>query len=321
MNYRHIYHAGNFADIVKHFTLIAIIEQLKKKEKPFAVLDAFAGIGQYDLLSVEALKTNESINGVQKLLQYANLKKIRPELIQKFLNIISLNPKSIYPGSPRIIHQLLRTHDRLIACELHPEDYKSLKILFTCTNNRPLSKLSEERGFGGDTERRSAAHSRFVSDSSTGPVYKSSAEVEFRKRSNISIHQLDAYLAIKAFLPFIENRGLVFIDPPFERKDEFSKLIEALKIIKHRASNICVLIWYPIKSTAEIKKFYQDYKIIGFKEALTIDFMLLDSPNNMHQCGLLVINPPNIKNEISALMKYLTDNIFLNQAKFKISVI
>ncbi len=223
-------------------------------------------------MSVEALKTNENINGVQKLLQYADSQKIRPELIQKFLNIISLNQKSIYPGSPRIIHQLLRMYDRLVACELHPEDYKSLKTLFTRTNN-------------------------------------------------ISIHQLDAYLAIKAFLPFTENRGLVFIDPPFERKDEFSKLIEALKIIKHRASNICVLIWYPIKNTAEIKKFYQDYQIIGFKEALTIDFMLLDSPNNMHQCGLLVINPPNIKNEISTLMKYLTDNIFLNQAKSKISII
>ena len=272
MNYRHIYHAGNFADIVKHLTLIAIIEQLKKKEKPFAVLDAFAGIGQYDLLSVEALKTNENINGVQKLLQYADSQKIRPELIQKFLNIISLNKKSIYPGSPRIIHQLLRTYDRLVACELHTEDYKSLKVLFTRTNN-------------------------------------------------ISIHQLDAYLAIKAFLPFAENRGLVFIDPPFERKDEFSKLIEALKIIKRRASNICVLIWYPIKNTAEIKKFYQEYQIIGFKEALIIDFMLLDSPNNMHQCGLLIINPPNIKNEISALIKYLIDNIFLNQAKSRISVI
>lgn len=69
MNYRHIYHAGNFADIVKHLVLIAIIEQLKNKEKPFAVLDAFAGIGLYDLTSEAATKTLESHNGIGKLLQ------------------------------------------------------------------------------------------------------------------------------------------------------------------------------------------------------------------------------------------------------------
>lgn len=100
MNYRHIYHAGNFADIVKHLVLISILAQLKKKGKPFAVLDAFAGLGLYDLNSEAASKTLESDTGINKLLQATD--PVPQLLLQTFLNIINIAGKSHYPGSPFI---------------------------------------------------------------------------------------------------------------------------------------------------------------------------------------------------------------------------
>lgn len=124
MNYRHIYHAGNFADIVKHLVLIAILEQLKNKEKPFAVLDAFAGLGLYDLASEAASKTLEYNNGIGKLLQALDH---TPKSLKIFLSVINSVGQNFYPGSPFIINKLLRLQDRLIACELHPTDYLDLK--------------------------------------------------------------------------------------------------------------------------------------------------------------------------------------------------
>lgn len=128
MNYRHIYHAGNFADIVKHLVLISILEQLKKKEKPFAVLDAFTGLGLYDLNSEVASKTLESDTGINKLLQATDP---IPQLLQTFLNIINIAGKSHYPGSPFIIKQLLRPNDRLIACELSSKRLFKFKKIIT----------------------------------------------------------------------------------------------------------------------------------------------------------------------------------------------
>ena len=124
MNYRHIYHAGNFADIVKHITLISVIEELLKKPKPFTVLDAFAGIGRYDLESIEALKTRESGDGVGRFLDTSS--DITPLLVQKFLKLACGSPR-YYLGSPMIVAQMLREQDRLIACELHPEDHRVLR--------------------------------------------------------------------------------------------------------------------------------------------------------------------------------------------------
>lgn len=129
MNYRHIYHAGNFADVIKHIVLLALINSLKHKEKPFCVLDTHAGIGLYPLQSRETQKTQEYQNGVARL--FFNSDKSIPILVAKYLKIIQQfnrgNELNFYPGSPLITLALLREHDRLIACELHKEDVSILK--------------------------------------------------------------------------------------------------------------------------------------------------------------------------------------------------
>lgn len=126
MNYRHIYHAGNFADVVKHAVLCRILEALKRKDKPFFALDTHAGLGSYDLESAEAAKTGEAALGIGRLLAAADA----PDLLAPYVAAVrAINPGRAvrwYPGSPRLIRTLLRPGDRLAAVELHPEDARAL---------------------------------------------------------------------------------------------------------------------------------------------------------------------------------------------------
>ncbi|MBK6436991.1 MAG: 23S rRNA (adenine(2030)-N(6))-methyltransferase RlmJ [Rhodanobacteraceae bacterium] len=127
MNYRHAYHAGNFADVFKHVVLIALIEALKAKQAAFAVLDTHAGAGRYSLSSEEALKTGEFRDGVMRLVAAERL----PTLVHAYLHLVqSQNGAQTYPGSPLIAAQLLRDHDRLMLCEIQDAEVESLRQLF-----------------------------------------------------------------------------------------------------------------------------------------------------------------------------------------------
>ncbi|MBN9551523.1 MAG: 23S rRNA (adenine(2030)-N(6))-methyltransferase RlmJ [Alphaproteobacteria bacterium] len=134
MNYRHAYHAGNFADVVKHAVLARLVEYLKQKDKAFRVIDTHAGIGRYDLASVEAGKTGEWQGGIGRLAE-AVLEPRAAALLKPYLEAVrAQNPAGglvHYPGSPLIVRHLLRNQDRLTAIELHPEDAARLKSVFT----------------------------------------------------------------------------------------------------------------------------------------------------------------------------------------------
>lgn len=132
MNYRHAYHAGNFSDVVKHAALALLIEALKRKDKPFFVLDTHAGTGRYDLASAEALKTNEAESGIMRLWAAP---RVPAELDAYVSAVAALNggregKLRWYPGSPRLINALLRPRDRLTAVELHPDDAAKLAAEF-----------------------------------------------------------------------------------------------------------------------------------------------------------------------------------------------
>lgn len=130
MNYRHIYHAGNFADVVKHALLALVIDYLTRKDKPFFVLDTHAGIGAYDLESEPARRTGESRDGIDRVLAAGSPP---PELgpYRRALDTVAAGrPGRWYPGSPRLARALMRPADRLVAVELHPEDVETLKAEF-----------------------------------------------------------------------------------------------------------------------------------------------------------------------------------------------
>ncbi|MEZ5775339.1 MAG: 23S rRNA (adenine(2030)-N(6))-methyltransferase RlmJ [Hyphomicrobiaceae bacterium] len=132
MNYRHAYHAGNFADVMKHAVLALVLEHLKLKPQPFRVIDTHAGIGRYDLMGPEAAKTNEWEAGIGRIAgaDAAPLPGAIAALLAPYLEIVAaLNPDQRlrhYPGSPLLALRLMRPADRLIANELHPEDAEAL---------------------------------------------------------------------------------------------------------------------------------------------------------------------------------------------------
>jgi 23S rRNA (adenine2030-N6)-methyltransferase len=133
MNYRHAYHAGNFADVVKHAVLALVMEHLKLKPAPFRVIDTHAGIGLYDLSSEPAQKTGEWREGIGRIME-ADLAQPAAALLSPYLGVVrDLNTDGLlqrYPGSPLIARALMRETDRLIVNELHPEDQQELESLF-----------------------------------------------------------------------------------------------------------------------------------------------------------------------------------------------
>ncbi|QIE90215.1 23S rRNA (adenine(2030)-N(6))-methyltransferase RlmJ [Pseudomonas nitroreducens] len=127
MNYRHAYHAGNHADVLKHIVLARIFALMARKDTPFAYLDSHSGIGLYDLLGNEASRTGEWEPGIGRLWERDDL----PELLQDYLEVVrALNPDGgleFYPGSPELARRLTRPQDRVMLNELHPEDGRLLK--------------------------------------------------------------------------------------------------------------------------------------------------------------------------------------------------
>ena len=135
MNYRHSYHAGNFADVFKHALLAGIVSYMKRKETGFRYLDTHAGIGLYDLAAEEAEKTGEWRNGIGRLYQ-AKLPEAAGAILEPFLSAVrALQPEEatdlrFYPGSPYLVRELARPQDRLTVVEKHPADAAVLKRRF-----------------------------------------------------------------------------------------------------------------------------------------------------------------------------------------------
>jgi 23S rRNA (adenine2030-N6)-methyltransferase len=119
MNYRHAFHAGNFADCFKHALLIALVDSLAAKPTPFFVLDTHAGAGWYDLEAEASRRTAEADMGVRRLLRSSS-----PELA-RYLGLVT--HLGLYPGSSALVRAVLRANDRLACCELHPDEALALK--------------------------------------------------------------------------------------------------------------------------------------------------------------------------------------------------
>ena len=136
MNYRHAYHAGNFADVMKHLALVPIVEHLKKKDAPFCVIDAHGGTGLYDLGGVEAAKTGEWRDGIGRFDASTG-----QEDFDAYYRLIENDLSGgHYPGSPALIARMLRAGDRLIANELHPEDVATLPDMVQYGDLRPMNE-------------------------------------------------------------------------------------------------------------------------------------------------------------------------------------
>lgn len=255
MNYRHAYHAGNFADVLKHLVLVEILTYLKRKPTAFRVIDTHAGCGLYDLSGVEAGKTGEWEAGIGRL-RGTELSPEVSELVTPYLEAVEAamsgyqaaggDAASAYPGSPLIAQALLRPKDRLIANELHPED---------CANLR---------------------------------------RVMARHKTTSKVMAIDGYVAMKSLLPPPERRGLVLVDPPFEVAGEFDRLATGLEEGLRRFSNGVFALWYPIKAVALVDAFKGRLAASGQPKILSVEIHLRTpaDPDRLNGCGLVIANPP-----------------------------
>ena len=260
LSYRHIYHAGNFADVFKHVVLVQLLRALRRKETPFCVLDTHAGTGRYDLRSDEAQKNREFAGGVLRLFECGD----RPDAIADYLELVSAENGGgdeilEYPGSPRLIRALLRPRDRLILSELHKADYAQLKQLFA-----------------GDAQ--------------------------------VAVHLHDAYQSLKAFLPPREKRGLVLIDPPYERKDEYQRVVASLQTAYARWPTGIFAVWYPVMSRSLVRRFHDAVAATGVRRILRIELHREDEAVGIGfiGTGLLIVNPPwSLQQELELVVFWL----------------
>src|SRR5437763_13112898 len=197
MNYRHAFHAGNFADVLKHAVLARILAHLGEKAAPFRVIDTHAGAGLYDLAAEAATRTGEWRGGIGRLIDADLADDIRALLAPYLAAVRAANPGGglrRYPGSPLIALSLMRPRDRLVACELEPGAAAAL-----------------------------AAH--------------------LRRDARARAVEIDGWLALNAYVPRKERRGVVLIDPPYEEKHEFARLADALAGAQRKWTTGIFLLW------------------------------------------------------------------------------
>ncbi|HLY91407.1 MAG TPA: 23S rRNA (adenine(2030)-N(6))-methyltransferase RlmJ [Acetobacteraceae bacterium] len=283
MNYRHAFHAGNFADCVKHAVLVWLLRALQRKPAPIFVLDTHAGVGRYDLTTGPAARTGEWRNGIARLLDDP------PAVLRDYLDAVRAPPSAVaasvdqhsqmagsmaghdegwpddrweaahYPGSPCLIRALLRPDDRLACCELHSEDASALRQLFA-------------------------------------------------RDRHVAVHQRDAWEALGALLPPKERRGLVLIDPPYEDRDEFAQVGRGLAASHARFANGVFVAWYPIKQRAPVRQFLSGMQQSGIRDIVSAELCLREPVDaaRLNGCGLLVTNPPyRFEEEVRPILEAL----------------
>lgn len=276
MNYHHIYHAGNFADIFKHSVLTLCLEKLHEKPAPFFVLDTHAGIAKYDLDNEKSLKTSEALEGIRKILSQKNFEEILPKrflVILAKLNLCEVHelPKKLrfYAGSPMIIKDYLRSRDRAIFAELNRDDFIQLRRNFA--GNPKFSLLNE-----------------------------------------------DGFSLLKSKLPPEQGRGLIIIDPAFEKDQskvsaDYENIISGLKDAYKRFAHGIYLIWYPIIKSDEktLENFRQKISETKFEKKLHITFSVnqKEGETKMTSCGMFIFNAPwQLEEKLKSILSKIPDS-------------
>lgn len=273
MNYRHHFHAGNFADVVKHVLLGALFRGMQRKEKGFLYLDTHAGRGKYDLhvsgWGQSSPRMAEHPNG-WGMLEEARLNV--PQFVEDYRNAVrgfdrrwgNLDGKlRFYPGSPCLAIQWMRPQDRLVLCELNRNEYEVLAR-------------------------------------------------EMEGRRHVSVQHLDGYVAVRAFLPPKERRALVLVDPPFESPDEWLNLAQCVGETLERMPDATIAMWHPITERAGVEQFLDELVRMRPPPAWTASVTVRDAgmAAGMRGCGVLVVNPPwRLDEELRPVVIWLADQL------------
>jgi len=270
MNYRHHFHAGNFADVMKHVVLLQLFRGMQKKEKGYLYLDTHAGRGSYDL-TVAA--TGDSLarkpewpEGIGRVL---SAKGEIPAAVSEYVALVRefdqqggnlLPTLRFYPGSPWFAQRVARPQDRLIFCEKHPAECDALQI-------------------------------------------------EVSRFAGVNVQETDGYIALRALLPPRERRALILIDPPFEAADEFAQIADALQQGLRRFPTGVFAIWYPLTGRARLDHFFAALRALNPPPTLFAEVAIAGEQSSLRMkgSGLVVINPPwQFAAETQPILDFLT---------------
>ncbi len=279
-SYRHAFHAGNHADVLKHMTLLAVLRHMTQKQTALTVFDTHAGAGLYRLDGDYARTSGEAAEGFLRLLAApppllptkanqhpaaAATSAPTALLLQDYLDLVasfnSKNSQRVYPGSPFIIQRLLRERDRLKLFELHPTDTKTL--------GANIAQLAAGR--------------------------------------QVAVLQEDGFEGLRKFLPPPARRALVLCDPSYEIKSDYARVPAMLADALQRFVTGTYIAWYPLIPRPEAHDVPRKLKTLAVKaqrpwlnasltvknSKLTTDAMGEVQRPGLPASGLFIINPPH----------------------------
>jgi 23S rRNA (adenine2030-N6)-methyltransferase len=264
-SYRHGFHAGNHADVLKHLLLTHVLNYYNQKEAPYWFIDLHAGAGLYDLHGQWAQTKGEFEQGIAKVWKLAG----PPPIVRAYLDVLEqLNPDDslrYYPGSPWIAQKLLRPTDKLRLFELHPSEVEILKLnLAAQGNNIPRQ---------------------------------------------ISVFAEDGFAGLKGQIPPVTRRAVVLIDPSYEDKQDYRKVMETLKDALMRFPTGCYMVWYPQILRREAQEMVRQLERLPLKNWLHVSLTVRKpSPDGLglHGSGMFVVNPPyTLKAALNPAMPWL----------------
>ena len=283
-SYRHAFHAGNHADVLKHMVLLQICQYMIQKDKPISYIDTHAGVGMYQLGNPMAQKSGEHETGISKLWPLWHDKTTRnqlPPLLRDYLKFISelQNGDELkhYPGSPTVASHHLREMDRIRIFELHPTDMRLL-------------------------------------DDNLQYIQKPGVHDDKR----ILFKTVDGFIGLKANLPPPSRRGLVLIDPSYELKEDYSKVAKAMKDAMTRFPTGTYAIWYPILARPESRNLPVQLERIATEAGakwLNVSLMIGQvQPTHLaaglQASGMFVFNPPwTLGSELQASLDTVVEQL------------
>jgi len=242
LNYRHAFHAGNFADLVKHAALLQLLAGLGEGGA-LSVLDTHAGRGIYDLQGAEAKTSGEAEAGIARLMAAKDAPGVFAPLVAAVRRLNASGAGRRYPGSPWLIAEAIRPGDSYLACELRGEEHTTLR-----------------RALDG--------------------------------KANVRTLCADGYEVAARQTP--AGRALVLIDPPFERADDYARIVETAAAVRARNAEAALLIWLPLKDLATFDSFLGEFEDAVDAPALVAEIRMrpLVDPMKMNGCALTIVGAP-----------------------------
>lgn len=277
LSYRHAFHAGNHADVLKHMVIIQLMRYLGQKDPAYMVIDTHAGAGVYALDGDYASKNAEYETGIAKLWDRKDL----PAMVKEYVDLVrSLNPSGkmrYYPGSPYCAEKTMREQDRLRLFEMHPSEVKVLE-----DNFRKLEAHAAAQG------QRPAARGK-----------------------RVMVYRGDGFQGLKALLPPPSRRGLVLIDPPYEDKRDYTHVAQVLADALTRFPTGTYAVWYPVLQRNESRQLPERLKRLGAKSWLNVTLAIHGpAPDGfgLHNSGMFILNPPwTLEAQLKEVMPWLIE--------------